>query len=319
MPDDVFVACTLPEPAKAPFAARFDSRFNRHGRTLTAAELLAACGPAAGLVVTATDIMSAATIAALPDSVRVLATYSVGHEHIDIAAARRRGVAVLSTPDVLSDSCADTAMLLMLGAARRVVEGLDLVRSGRWTGWTPLQLPGTDLYGRRLGILGMGRIGRAVARRARGFGMALHYHNRTPLPVDQAEGGRFHPTLAEMLPYCDFLCVACPSTPETRGLIGAEAIAALPEGAVVANISRGDVIDDAALVAALHSGKVAAAGLDVFANEPRIDPAYRILPNVFALPHIGSATMQTRVAMARLLADSMAALLAGEAVLNRLV
>jgi len=315
MPQDVFVACTLPGPAQVPFARLFPSRFNEQGRTLADAELIAACGTAAGVVVTATDAMTAATIMALPDSVQVIATYSVGHDHIDLQAAQARGIAVLSTPDVLSDSCADTAILLMLGAARRVVEGLDLVRSGRWTGWTPLQLPGTDLHGSRVG---MGRIGRAVARRARGFAVEVHYHNRTRLPDEFAEGGRYHGTLAGLLPNSDFLCVACPSTPETRGLIGAEAIAQLPDGAVVTNISRGDVIDDAALIAALRSGKVAAAGLDVFANEPRIDPAYRTLPNVFGLPHVGSATMRTRVAMARLLAESMRAVFAGEAVANRL-
>lgn len=310
-PPGVFVACTLPEAAQAPFASRFASRFNAHRRTLTGAELVAGCGGASGLVVTATDALPAGTIAALPAGLRVIATYSVGHEHIDLGAARARGFAVLSTPDVLSDSCADAAMLLMLGAARRAVEGLALVRTGTWTGWTPLQLPGTDLHGRRLGILGMGRIGRAVARRARGFDMAVHYHNRSRLAADEAEGATFHPTLAGMLPLCDFLCVACPSTPETRGLIGAGALAALPAGAVVANISRGDVIEDEALVAALRAGHVAAAGLDVFANEPHVHPAYRTLPNVFALPHIGSATTRTRVAMARLLAEGMEAVLAG--------
>ena len=319
MPQDVFVACTLPGPAQAPFAQHFTARFNEQGRTLADAELIAACGTAAGVVVTATDAMTMSTIMALPDDVRVIATYSVGHDHIDLQAAQARRIAVLSTPDVLSDSCADTAILLMLGAARRVVEGLDLLRSGGWTGWTPLQLPGTDLYGSRLGIVGMGRIGRAVARRARGFGVEVHYHNRARLPDEFAEGGRYHGTLAGLLPNSDFLCVACPSTPETRGLIGAEAIGLLPDGAVVTNISRGDVIDDAALIAALRSGKVAAAGLDVFANEPWIDPAYRTLPNVFGLPHIGSATTRTRVAMARLLADSMRAVFAGENVANRLV
>ncbi len=229
----------MPSPAQAPFARHFASRFNEHGRTLADAELIAACEATAGVVVTATDALTAATITALPDSVRVIATYSVGHDHIDLQAARARGIAVLSTPDVLSDSCADTAILLMLGAARRVVEGLDLVRSGRWTGWTPLQLPGTDLYGSRLGIVGMGRIGRAVARRARGFAMEVHYHNRTRLPDECAEGGHHHRTLAKLLPNSDFLCVACPSTPETHGLIGAEAIAQLPDGAIVTNISRG--------------------------------------------------------------------------------
>ena len=316
---DVFVACVLPNLAQEPFARRFASRFNGLGRTLTEPELLAASGSAAGLVVTATDPLRAPTIAALPSSVRVISTYSVGHDHIDLQAARARGIAVLSTPDVLSDSCADAAILLMLGAGRRVGEGLDLVRGGGWTGWTPCQLLGTDLYGSRLGIVGMGRIGRAVAQRARGFDMAVHYHNRTALPDGQAGDARFHATLAGMLPHCDFLCVACPSSPETRGMIGAEAIGLLPDGAIVTNISRGDVVDDRALVAALRSGKVAAAGLDVFANEPDIDPAYRTLPNVFALPHTGSATMRTRVAMARLLADGMEAVFDGRQAANRLV
>ncbi len=319
MRNEVFVACILPEPAQAEFAQRFRSRFNDLGRTLAAAELAAGCGTASALVLTATDRADAATIMALPASVRVIATYSVGHEHIDLAAAEARGLAVIFTPDVLSESCADTAILLMLGAARRVVEGLDLVRSGAWAGWTPLQLLGTDLHGRRLGIVGMGRIGRAVARRARGFGMAVHYHNRRAVAADAADGADFHPTLAGLLEVSDFLCVACPSTPETRHLIDAAAIARLPDGAVVTNIARGDVIDDRALVAALRSGKVAAAGLDVFEHEPAIDPAYRTLPNVFGLPHIGSATLQTRVAMARLLAQSLASFFAGEEIRNRLL
>ena len=316
MPHQVFVACTLPEPAQAPFAARFAARFNDQGRTLSAAELVAGCAGATALVLTATDRVDAAAIAALPACVRAIATYSVGHEHIDLAAASARGLAVMSTPDVLSESCADTAILLMLGAARRVVEGLELVRSGAWTGWTPLQLLGTDLHGRRLGIVGMGRIGRAVAERAAGFGMTVHYHNRRAVAET---GACFHPTLAGLLAVSDVLCVACPSTPETRHMIDDAALARLPDGAIVTNIGRGDVIDDRALVAALGRGKVAAAGLDVFENEPAIHPAYRTLPNVFALPHIGSATMQTRVAMARLLAESLVAFFAGEPVANRIV
>jgi glyoxylate reductase len=304
----VFVACRLPPEARAPFSERFDARFNERGRTLTPDELVADSAGAEVLVATATDRLDAETIARLPAGLRVLATYSVGHEHIDKAAARARGLAVLFTPDVLSDACADTALLLMLGAARRGVESLALVRSGAWTGWTPLQLLGRDVHGARLGIVGMGRIGRAIAKRARGFDMTVHYHNRS----------RLAPELDSLLPESDFLCVACPASPETRHLIDAARIALLPPGAIVVNIARGEVIDDRALIPALESGRLFAAGLDVFENEPDIAPAYRTLPNVFALPHIGSSTLETRVAMARLLVDGIAATLAGEAAPNRL-
>jgi lactate dehydrogenase-like 2-hydroxyacid dehydrogenase len=311
MPPRLFVACRLPIEAQALFSDRFTARFNEYGRTLTPAELIAESAGAEALVLTATDRLDTAAIAALDPSIRIVATYSVGHEHIDLDAAHARGLALMSTPDVLSDSCADTAMLLMLGAARRVVEGLALVRDGGWTGWTPLQLLGTEVHGRRIGIVGMGRIGRAIARRARGFDMPVHYHNRRELPADQAENARYHPTLETLLAVSDFLCVACPANAETRHLIDADRIARLPDGAVVVNIGRGEVIDDRALIAALSSGKVAAAGLDVFENEPAIDPAYRTLPNVFGLPHIGSATLQTRLAMARLLADGLEAFFTG--------
>ncbi len=193
------------------------------------------------------------------------------------------------------------------------------MRSGAWTGWTPLQLLGREMTGHRLGVLGMGRIGRAVAARARGFAMPIHYYNRSRLAPSLEAGATFHATFEALLPNSDFLCVACPASPETYHLLDAARIALLPPGAVVANISRGDVIDDAALVAALETGHVAAAGLDVFENEPDIHPAYRSLPNVFALPHTGSATTQTRIAMGELLSASIHALMAGETPGNRLL
>lgn len=314
----VFVACRLPAEARALFSDRFDARFNERGRTLTTDELIADSADAAVLVMTATDRLDAATITRLPSNLKVLATYSVGHDHIDVAVARARGLIVLFTPDVLSDACADTAFLLMLGAARRVVESLDLVRSGAWSGWTPLQLLGRDVHGARLGIIGMGRIGRAIARRARGFDMAVHYHNRSRLAAELEAGAVFHPTLETLLADSDFLCVACPASPETRHLIDAARIALLPPGAIIVNIARGEVIDDRALIPALESGRIFAAGLDVFENEPNIAPAYRALPNVFALPHIGSSTLETRVAMARLLVEGIEASLAGEPAPNRL-
>jgi len=314
----VFVACRLPDECRALFSDRFDARFNEHGRTLTPGELIQESAGADVLVLTATDKLDAGVIADLAPSIRIAATYSVGHEHIDVAAARARGLTLLYTPDVLSDACADTALLLMLGAARRVRESAALVRSGAWTGWTPLQLLGRDVHGARLGIIGMGRIGRAIAQRARGFDMAVHYHNRSRLAADIEAGARFHPTLDTLLAESDFLCVACPASPETRHLIDAARLRQLPPDAIIVNIARGEVIDDRALIPALESGQVFAAGLDVFENEPAIAEAYRTLPNVFALPHIGSSTLGTRMAMARLLADGIAAVLAGQPVPNRL-
>lgn len=189
-------------------------------------------------------------------------------------------------------------MLLMLGAARRAVEGLELIREGDWDGWPPAQLIAKDVYVQRLGIYGMGRIGREVAKRARGLDTQVHYHNRSQLTPELEQGAQYHDDLHSMLAVSDFLCVACPGGLETRDSIDEEAIAQLPDGAVVTNISRGDIIQDSALVAALKTGKVAAAGLDVFTNEPFIHPEYRTLPNVFGLPHTGSSTLATRVRMA---------------------
>jgi lactate dehydrogenase-like 2-hydroxyacid dehydrogenase len=309
----VFVACVLPPVAAKPFRDRYDTVFNPHGRVLTADELVAGCAGVAILVVTATDRLDAATVARLPASLRIICTYSVGIDHIDLPALKAGSVALLSTPDVLSESCADVALLLMLGAARRAVEGLALRRSGAWTGWMPGQLLGRDVHSRRLGILGMGRIGRAVARRAQGFGMAVHYHNRRRLDPALEDGAQFQPVLQDLAIVSDILCVACPGGAANRHLVDANFLDCMPSGAIVTNISRGDVIDDTALVERLRDGRIAAAGLDVFAGEPAIHPAYRTLPNVFGLPHSGSATMNTRQEMSRLLCDGIDIVLAGGA------
>lgn len=315
----VFVACDLPESVQALFIKRFQAECNQQRRSLTAAELLEGVQGKTALVITATDRLDAGLVAQLPDSVQVVCTYSIGMEHMDIEALKARGIAVLATPDVLSESCADTALLLMLGAARRAVEGIALVRNNEWTGWSPRQLLGVDVWGRRLGLLGMGRIGRAIAGRARGFNMEVHYHNRSRLAPELEGGAIYHASLAELAQQSDFLCVACPSSPATRGLVNSDIIASLPPRAVVCNISRGDIIDDTALIAALESGAVAAAGLDVFTGEPDIHPAYRSLPNVFGLPHIGSSTEGTRLAMGRLLCDGLDAHFAGVQPANRMV
>lgn len=311
----------LPAPVMDLFGAQL-AWFNAEDRTLGADEILRAASEtgAGTLLVMAMDRIDAALIAALPEMVRVIATYSVGHDHIDLAAAKARGIAVLSTPDVLSDAVADLGILLLLGACRRAAEAMRLIQDGRWTGWSPTQLIGRDLTGARLGIAGMGRIGRAIASRARhGFGMRIHYHNRNRLSPALEDGAVFHAAFDDMLPMSDFLMLAAPATPETRGMLNARTIGLLPPRAVVANVSRGDLVDDAALIAALRDGRVMAAGLDVFNGEPAINPGYLHVPNVFLQPHQGSSTIETRVRMGAMLLDSIDRLRAGQTVANRLV
>ena len=295
--------------------------YNLEDRTWTSDELLrhAREHAADALLVMAMDRIDAALVGELPDSVRVIATYSVGHDHIDLDAARKRGIAVLSTPDVLSDAVADLGMLLLLGAARRAYEAMHLIYDRTWTGWSPTQVIGRDVSRARLGIVGMGRIGRAIARRARhGFGMPVHYHNRSRLAPDIEDGATFHASLDDLLAVSDFLMLAAPATPETRGLLNKSSIEKLPQGAVVANVSRGDLIDDDALIAALRSGRVMAAGLDVFNGEPNLHDGYRSLSNVFLQPHQGSSTIETRLKMGALLLDSIVRIRAGEPVANRI-
>ena len=269
------------------------------------------------LLVCAVDPVPAALIRALPDSVRMIATFSVGTDHIALAAAKERGIVVANTPGVLTDATADIAFLLLLGAARRAAEGERMIREGRWDGWAPTQLIGTHVTGKRLAILGMGRIGQAMARRARGFDMEIHYHNRRRLPAAEEAGAIYHADADDMLPAADFLSIHSPATPETHHWLNAERIARLPDGAVVVNTARGTLVDDEALIAALRSGKLAAAGLDVFENEPKLHPGYAGLPNTFLLPHMGSATDRTRDAMGFTALDNLDAFFAGKEPPNR--
>ena len=320
LPSRLVVTRRFPAPLMERLAAA-GAWVNLDDEPLSADEIVAISAEQAAevLVVTATDKIDAALIAALPDTTRVLATLSVGHEHIDLEAARRRGVAVLSTPDILSDAVSEMAVLCLLGAARRAHEGSRMLYEGRWRGWSPTQLLGRDVTCGRLCVFGMGRIGRAIARRlARGFDMEVHYYNRTRLSPDHEAGAFYRESANDLLSFSDFLVLAAPSTPQTAGFLNAERIARLPHGAVVVNIARGGLIDDEALIAALRSGHVAAAGLDVFNGEPRIHPDYLTLPNVFLQPHQGSSTMGTRVRMGELLLDSVDALMTGRDVPNRI-
>lgn len=293
----ILVTRKLPGPVEARLAASYRAMLNAADAPLDCETLLAQADGAEGLLCTLTDKLTAPVIAALPRSVRILATFSVGYDHIDIAAARARGLCVTNTPGALTEATADITLLLLLGAARRAYEGETLLRSGQWLGWAPTQLMGTELYGKRLGIAGMGRIGQAVARRALGFGMSIHYTGRAPRDLGPGLPARFHATDDEFLPACDVLSLHMASSTETRHWLNAARIARLPRGAIVVNTARGDLVDDDALIAALESGHVAAAGLDVFAGEPDIDPRYRELPNTMLLPHLGSATLETRCAM----------------------
>lgn len=267
----------------------------------------------AGLLVTATERLSADVIEQLPETVRIIATYSVGYDHIDVKAAAARGITVTNTPDVLSNATADIALLLLLGAARGAHWGHAMVQNATWGQWAPTHPLGLEVTGKRLGILGMGRIGQAVARRARAFDMEIHYHNRSRLTPELEQGANYHAAFQDMLPHCDFLSINCASTPETRGLIDQQAIAQLPRGAILVNSARGDIVDDDAVIAALQGGHLSAAGLDVFRNEPDIDPRYRSLENVFTLPHLGSATIETRIAMGMRALDNLDAFFEGRA------
>ena len=271
------------------------------------------------ILVSATqDRLNADLMACLPNTVRAIATYSVGHDHIDLQAARARDIAIFSTPDVLSTACAEVGMLLLLGAARRVTESIDLLRNGSWKGWTPSQLNGTSLSNKVLGIFGMGRIGQEIAKRARGFDMHIHYANRSRLPPDQEQGATHHESPESLLCVSQFLMLACPATPETTGFLNARTIEMLPQRAIVANIGRGAVVVDDDLVSALASGRIAAAGLDVFNNEPNIFPGYAALPNVFMLPHIGSSTKEAREAMGAIVVHGLTAFGMGQPTPNRI-
>jgi glyoxylate reductase len=302
----------LHDPVEARIADLFDATFNTDDAIMPAADLLGAADGFDGLLITPTEKCGAHTIAALPQGVRILSTFSVGYDHIDLDAAKARGIAVTNTPDVLTDATADITLLLLLGAARGASWGERMVRTGTWGAWAPTAPLGHGVTAKRLGIIGMGRIGRAVAKRARAFDMEIHYHNRSRLAADLEDGARFHASLGELLSVSDFLSINCASTAETRGMIDEAAIARLPPGAILVNSARGDIVDDDAVIAALQSGALAAAGLDVFRNEPDIDPRYRDLDNAFLLPHLGSATVETRIAMGMRAVDNLEAFFNGE-------
>jgi lactate dehydrogenase-like 2-hydroxyacid dehydrogenase len=308
----ILVTRKLPPQAEEAFVRRFDCHLNGEDKAKSADEIVAEAAGMDGIALTSMDKFPASLINRLPDSVKILSTVSVGHEHLDIPAAKARGLTVTNTPDVLTDATADIALLLMLGAARGAFWGERMVREKRWAGFSIVYPLGQDMSDMRLGILGMGRIGVAVARRAKAFGMELHYHNRKPSAEADALGAVYHSSFDALLPHSDFLSINCPMTPETKGIVNARTLALMPAGSIVVNTARGGIVDDEALIASLKSCHTAAAGLDVYNNEPDLDPRYRDLQNVFLLPHLGSATVRTRTNMGLRALDNMTAFFAGK-------
>jgi len=309
----VLVTRKLPAAVEQKLAENFATILNPDDKLYSTDELLELAAGADAILPCHTEKFPAATIAQLPARVKAIANFSVGVDHVDLAAARQKQVIVTNTPDVLSDATAEIAILLMLGAARRASEGERLVRSQQWQDWSPAFMVGRQITGKRLGILGLGRVGQVVARRARGFEMTVHYHNRKPLDPQQAGDAIYHDSVEALLANIDVLSIHCPAADATRGLLNRETIALMHHDAILVNTSRGGVIDDDALVAALQAGDIAAAGLDVFNGEPdAIHPGYRQLDNVFLLPHIGSATRETRDAMGFRAIDNLVAIFNGE-------
>ena len=307
----ILVTRKLPDAVEARLKSDYEARLNPDDALYSKDELIERVQGAQGILPCHTEKFDSDMIAQLPNDVKIIANFSVGVDHCDLAAAKDKGIVVTNTPDVLSDATAEIAILLLLGAARRAGEGETLVRTRTWKDWSPSFMVGVQVTGKRLGIVGMGQVGQMVARRAKCFGMEIHYHNRSRLAPDLEDGAIYHNNLEDMLPLCQFLSLNCPNTPETAGMLNAGVISQLPDGAVVINTARGGVVDDDALIGALASGKLAAAGLDVFNNEPDIHTGYRDLKNTFLLPHIGSATAETRDAMGFRALDNLDAYFAG--------
>ena len=257
-----------------------------------------------GILSSIVDKIDESTINKLSNSVKIISNFAVGFGNIDIKAARKKNIIVTNTPDVLTDATAEIAMLLILGAARRASEGIKWARNKNWK-WSADFLIGKQLEGSRLGILGMGRIGRAVALRAKAFGMQIHYHNRSRLKTDLEAGANYHDSIQSLFSVSDILSINCPATPETTNIINKKTLEFFPAGAIITNSARGDMIDDEEMVKALISGRIFALGLDVYKGEPNIHPGYLNQPNVFILPHLGSATKKTRIAMADLAIDNI--------------
>ncbi|MFO1189758.1 MAG: D-glycerate dehydrogenase [Alphaproteobacteria bacterium] len=295
----VVVTRRLPDTIQARMKELFEARLNLDDAPLSRDQLVEAVKAADVLVPTVTDRLDAGILSQAGPQLRLIASFGAGVDHIDLATARQRGIVITNTPDVLTEDTADMTMALILAVPRRLSEGERLLRAGRWKGWTPTFMLGHRIWGKRLGIIGMGRIGRAVARRAKGFGLSVHYHNRNRLHSDIEEDleATYWESLDQMLAHMDIISVNCPHTPATFHLLSARRLKLLRPHAYVVNTARGEVIDENAMTRMLMAKEIAGAGLDVFENEPAVNPKLVALDNVVLLPHLGSATVEGRIEM----------------------
>ena len=295
----VIVTRKLPDPVETRMRELFDTELNHSDTPMTKAQLADAVARAEVLAPTITDKIDAKLLAKAGPQLKLIANFGAGIDHIDVAAANERGIAVTNTPGVLTEDTADLTLALILAVMRRVVEGANLTKEGAFTGWTPTWMMGTRLTGKRLGIIGMGRIGQAVARRAKVFGLQIHYHNRKPVSSRIAEEveATYWDSLDQMMARMDIISVHSPHTPATYHLLSARRLKLMQPHAILINTARGEIIDEAALADLLAAGAIGGAGLDVFEFEPRINPKLLTLPNAVLLPHMGSGTIEGRIAM----------------------
>jgi lactate dehydrogenase-like 2-hydroxyacid dehydrogenase len=282
----------------------FDPIFNSNDELYSQSKVIQMSKGCDGILTSLTDKMDKDTIDKLPDTIKIISNFAVGFGNIDLEAAKKKGIAVTNTPEVLSDATAEIGVLLILGACRRAAEGIEAAKEGGWK-WSADYLIGKQLTGTRLGILGMGRIGQKIAKIAKSLGMVIHYHNRSKLSEDKEQGAVYHDNIKSLFSVSDVLSICCPATKETENMINKETVEYFPKGAVITNVARGDIVDDEALIDALNRRKIYAVGLDVYKNEPNLNPGYLKIKSAFILPHLGSATKDTRIAMANLAIDNI--------------
>ena len=282
----------------------FKPIFNTNDELYSQTKVIEMSNGCDGILSSLTDKMDKQTIDKLPDTIKIISNFAVGFGNIDLEAAKNRGIAVTNTPEVLSDATAEIGILLILGACRRAAEGIQSAQEGGWK-WSADYLIGKQLTGTRLGILGMGRIGQKIANIARSLGMIIHYHNRSKLSDEKEQGATYHKDIKSLFSVSDVLSICCPATKETENMINKETVEYFPKGAVITNVARGDIVDDEALIDALNRRKIYAVGLDVYKNEPNLNPGYSKIKSAFILPHLGSATKDTRIAMANLAIDNI--------------
>ena len=292
----ILVTRNLLKPNEERVLQLFDARLNKEDKVLSTEELINLSKDCDGILCVGGNKFDKEIISELSPSIKIIANYAVGYNNVDTDAATAKGIVVTNTPEVLTDATADISILLLLGASRRAYEGRKAAESQSWV-WSTSLLLGKQMSNRKLGILGMGRIGRAVAQRARGFGMEIHYHNRNRLSPDLENGAKYHSDIKSLFSQSEFLSINCPATADTTNLINKETINYFPDNVVIANAARGDIINDQDMIEAMKNGKVFALGLDVYNGEPKINEHYLKLDNLFLLPHLGSATEKTRVDM----------------------